>query len=234
MVLGWTNGDNSVIKGILDKIATLENKVKLLERENESQKQEILTLRNGNECTEWRDVLIGKKKKLSGNQESMANDILTEHNEREIRENRLVLFGVPASAATSDEERKKEDEATISAIFEEIGLRKDCVIEVKRFKANPIKTTASKPLPVRISLGTCSVNEVLKKAKTLKNSVKFKSVFFNKDLTAVQINRLKQLIKTRNTENAKLDAKNKETKAIATYCYGIRNDMVVKVSVNKT
>ncbi len=79
-------------------------------------------------------------------------------------------------------------------------------------------------------LGTCSVNEVLKKAKTLK----IKSVFFNKDLTAVQINRLKQLIKTRNTENAKLDAKNKETKAIATYRYGIRNDMVVKVSLNKT
>jgi len=32
MVLGWLNGDNSVIKGILDKIATLENKIKLLER----------------------------------------------------------------------------------------------------------------------------------------------------------------------------------------------------------
>ena len=233
MVLGWTNGENSVIKGILDKIATLENKVKLLERENEAQKLEILTLRNGNACTEWRDVLIGKKKKLTGNQESMANDILTEHNEREIRENRLVLFGVP-SAATSDEERKKEDEATILAIFEEIGLKKDSIIEVKRFKANPIKTTASKPLPVRISLTGCCLNEVLKKAKMLKNSVKFKSVFFNKDLTAVQINRLKQLIKTRNTENAKLDAKNKETKAIATYRYGIRNDMVVKVSLNKT
>jgi hypothetical protein len=233
MVLGWTNGENSVIKGILDKIAALENKVKLLERVNEEQKQEILTLRNGNACTEWRDVLIGKKKKLSGNQESMANDILTEHNEREIRENRLVLFGVP-SAATSDEERKKEDEATILAIFEEIGLKKDSIIEVKRFKANPIKTAASKPLPVRIRLTGCCLNEVLKKAKTLKNSVKFKSVFFNKDLTAVQINRLKQLIKTRNTENAKLDAKNKETKAIATYRYGIRNDMVVKVSLNKT
>jgi len=102
MVLGWLNGDNSVIKGILDKIAALENKIKRLERVNEEQKQEILALRNG---TEWRDVLIGKKKKVSGTQGSMANDILTEHNEREIRENRLVLFGVPASTATSNEER---------------------------------------------------------------------------------------------------------------------------------
>jgi hypothetical protein len=111
-------------------------------------------------------VLIGKKKKLSGNQESIANDILTEHNEREIRENRLVLFGVPASTATSDEERIKEDEATISAIFEEIEMNKDCAIEVKRFKANPTKTTASKPLPIRISLRHRCVNEALKKAKT--------------------------------------------------------------------
>jgi hypothetical protein len=68
----------------------------------EEQKQEILTLRNG---TEWRDVLIGKKKKVSGTQGSMANDILTEHNEREIREKRLVLFGVTASTATSNEVR---------------------------------------------------------------------------------------------------------------------------------
>jgi hypothetical protein len=71
-------------------------------------------------------------------------------------------------------------------------------------------------MPIRISLRNCCVNEALKKAKTLKYSVKFKSVFFNKDLTTVQINRLKQLIKTRNTENAKLDAKNKETNTKAT------------------
>jgi hypothetical protein len=44
MVLGWKGGDNSVIKGILDKIATLENKVKLLERENEAQKSRNINI----------------------------------------------------------------------------------------------------------------------------------------------------------------------------------------------
>ena len=48
MVLGWLNGENTVIKGILDKIAALELKVKLLESENTAQKEEILALRNGN------------------------------------------------------------------------------------------------------------------------------------------------------------------------------------------
>ena len=64
MVLGWSNGENIVIKEILGKIATLENKVKLLEKENAAQKEEISKLRNGNSGTEWRDVLIGKKEKF--------------------------------------------------------------------------------------------------------------------------------------------------------------------------
>jgi hypothetical protein len=41
MVLGWTNGENTVIKGILDRIAKLESKVKLIESYNETQKEEI-------------------------------------------------------------------------------------------------------------------------------------------------------------------------------------------------
>ena len=114
-------------------------------------------------------------------------------------------------------------------------MSKDNVKEIKRFKANPYKTATSKPLPVRITLKYYSdVNITLKKAKALKDSVKFKSVFFNKDLTTAQIDRLKQLIKTRNSENAKLDAKNTEAKTKATYRYGIRNDMVVKVFMDKT
>ena len=73
------------------------------------------------------------------------------------------------------------------------------------------------------------VEEVLKKAKVLKDSRKYKSVFFNKDLTVPQIVRLKQLIQTRNDENSKLDAIHTAAKSKANYRYGIRNDMVVKV-----
>jgi len=44
-----------------------------------------------------------------------------------------------------------------------------------------------------------------------------------------QIIRAKQLIETRNDENANLDKENK-----AKNCYGITNDIVVKVYLNKT
>jgi hypothetical protein len=72
MVLGWTNGENTVISGILDRNTTLERIKKLLESENATQKAEIAILKNNmntsksfNEkaCTEWRDKLVGKKKK---------------------------------------------------------------------------------------------------------------------------------------------------------------------------
>jgi hypothetical protein len=38
MVLGWKNSENTVISGILDKMTTRENKIKLLESENATHK----------------------------------------------------------------------------------------------------------------------------------------------------------------------------------------------------
>jgi endo-beta-N-acetylglucosaminidase D len=49
------------------------------------------------------------------------------------------------------------------------------------------------------------------------------------DLTTGSIVQLKGLIKTRNEENAKLYANNKETNITTTFRYGIRNDREVKV-----
>ena len=93
-------------------------------------------------------------------------------------------------------------------------------------KTNYNRTAVEKPLPVRVTFGKditdMRIEDVLKKAKALKDSLKFKSVFFGKDLTATQIVRLKQLIKTRN----------KETKTTATSRYKIRNDMVVSKYFN--
>ena len=77
MVLVWKGGENPVIKGILDEIASLESKVKLLESENKAFKSEISTLRNGNPCTEWRDMLIGKKK-IPENQAIIINEVGSE------------------------------------------------------------------------------------------------------------------------------------------------------------
>jgi len=54
MVLGLTNGENTVISGILDRMATLENKIKLLESEIAILKNNMNTSKNFNDkaCTE--------------------------------------------------------------------------------------------------------------------------------------------------------------------------------------
>ena len=46
MVLGRKDGENTVIKEILKNLAELENKVKILESENATQKEEISKLKN--------------------------------------------------------------------------------------------------------------------------------------------------------------------------------------------
>ena len=51
MVLCWTNGENTVISGILDRMTTLENKIKLIGSENATPKAEIVILKNNmNNC----------------------------------------------------------------------------------------------------------------------------------------------------------------------------------------
>ena len=66
--------------------------------------------------------------------------------------------------------------------------------------------------------------EVLIFAKSLKNSLKFKKVFFCKDLS-LTIVESKKLIKIRNDENKKLNAMHAQAKT-ANFLYGIRNDTV--------
>ncbi len=44
MVLGWKDGNNSVIDGLLEKVRRLEGGVNLLEIQNSAQKQEISKL----------------------------------------------------------------------------------------------------------------------------------------------------------------------------------------------
>jgi hypothetical protein len=182
-------------------------------------------------------MLIGKKK-ISKNQAIIINAVGSEQNNRKSRENNVVLFGVPTSKAATEEERVKEDEIIKREILNEIGVPMDEqeAAKIKRFKSKP---TVTKSLPIRVIFGgnldeTMRTEILVSQAKVLKDSKKFKTVYFNKDLTVPQIIQLKQLIQTRNTENEKLDAKQKEANTKANFRYGIRNDMVVKVYLDKT
>ena len=196
MAIGWKDGVNIVIEGLVARLATLEGQVKELEEDK-----------------------AAKTKKI--------DDL-----EREL------LFGVPASKAETNELQIKEDKVIVNEIFSEIGLSQDAVsmVSLTRIKPNPSRTTTNPP-PLRMTLADFAFNyvtieEILCAARKLKESEKFKKVFINRDLTTVEIVQLKQLIATRNDLNKKLEASN-GTSSIATYRYGIRNDRVVKVALEK-
>ena len=94
MVLGWTNGDNSIITDLKERIAKLESSLEKLLTENTAQKKQIEDLtkksensNNRNKCSEWRDMLIGNKKKISEQQMSVLNAVGSEQKDRQKREN---------------------------------------------------------------------------------------------------------------------------------------------------
>jgi hypothetical protein len=187
--------------------------------------------------TEWRDVLIGKRKKTQS-QIDIINVIGNEQKDRKKRENNIMLFGVPASKATTEEERKVEDKQTVVEILKEITIQslylEETIAKVTRF--NPNRQT-DKPPPIRVefihseipNLNVRDTTEILKNAKALKNSEKHSKVFVGLDLTETQICHLKNLVKSRNEQNTKLEAANATMNRTATYRYGIRNNMVVKI-----
>ena len=79
---------------------------------------------------------------------------------------------------------------------------------------------------------TTAINETASQYHEVFDNMQF--IGFNvKTLKQETEKEIKQLIKTRNEENLKLDAKHKEAETTATYRYGIRNDMVVKVFLGK-
>ena len=170
---------------------------------------------------------------------NILNVVGNEQNQRRRKERNFMLFGVPASKAATTKLQIKEDKEIVNEIFSEIGLSQDAVsmVSLTRIKPNPSRTTTSPP-PLRMTLidfsySYRSIEDVLPAAKQLKGSVKFNKVFINKDLTTVEIVQLKQLIATRNDLSKNLEESNATSSTIAAYRYGIRNNRVVKVAVNK-
>jgi hypothetical protein len=227
----WERGENTIIAALNEKIVELMELVK-------QQGLKIEKLENGGNSrnntndksnTEWRDMLVGKIKKTES-QITILNAVGNEQSERKFRENHVILFGVPTSTGTTADDLEKDDENKAIEILKTLKLHEGHVLKVTRFKVKPTNNT-NKPAPIRVEFNPeCNVvaMEVVKAAKSLKDSVEHSNVFVALDLTPSQIYHQKYLVKTRHDQNAKLEADNVAKKTKATYRYGIRNNAVVK------
>jgi hypothetical protein len=229
----WERGENTIIAALNEKIVELMELVK-------QQGLKIEKLENGGNSrnntndktnTEWRDMLVGKIKKTES-QITILNAVGNEQSERKFRENNVILFGVPASSGTTAKDQEKDDEKKAIEILQTLSLHKDHVLKVTRFKVKPTNNT-NKPAPIRVEFDqdyTIVAMDVVKRAKSLKDSDEHSNVFVALDLTPSQIYHQKYLVKTRNEQNKKLEVDNRNLakNTRATYRYGIRNNMVVK------
>jgi len=155
---------------------------------------------------------------------------------RKNRNSNLVIFGLNESKALTREERDMEDMHLFFKLIGELNslffsLFKVCckiTCQVDGTKRLDSKKETQSPAPLLIKLGgeksQLTRNEILKAARELKKSTKFKNVFISPDLTVSQRRRLNELKLSRNELNDKL----KQLPYKVNYYYGIRNDRLKK------
>jgi len=151
------------------------------------------------------------------------------------RNNNIVIFGLTESPATKKEDRDQYDVHLFFELTKELILLSNenineklqwTIDETKRL--NPKKEILG-PAPLWIKLGGVKSqlmrNQILKAARELKTSIKFKNVSISADLSVRQRSKLKELNFIKKELNDKLN----NSLFQLNYYYGIRNNKIVKI-----
>ena len=190
------------------KITALEVKVTTLE-ENKSPSISHEDIKDS-----WANAV--KKTTSTPQQMLMINTMVNETKERERREKNVVIFGIKASVNNDDSLARTEDTEAIKKVFCDLDVN----VEVKNvFK---LRTRNSKPPPFVVVLKQESErNEILRKARNLRNLNNYEKVFINPDLTMAERYKAKVLRDECKLKNGTISDEN--------FYYGIRNDKVIKI-----
>ena len=152
------------------KISALESKLTILEA-NKSP-----TISNQDIKDSWSNAV---KRTISTPQQMlMINTIANETKERERREKNVVIFGIKASTNSDNSIAKEENSVAIKEVFNDLGVTCEVKIIIK------LKSNGSDSPPFVVVLKQESErNEILKKARNLRNLNQYEKVFINPDLT---------------------------------------------------
>jgi hypothetical protein len=222
------DAQNIVIEELRGLVVKLQDKVAELEKKQQSLEEKSIS--KICETSTWAKVL-SKNVKKNEYQTNVLNAVGNEQKARNDKQRSVMVFGLPASKASSAEEKQKEDENKVSNLFNSLNLGKNFyaqqVERVYRFKSHD---DSSKIAPIQVTVkldGAChplyTATDIAKAAKCLKDNSEFRSVYINPDLTQSQQIYLKNLIKERTRKNSSLDLTTSE------FRYGIRGDQVVKI-----
>ena len=216
------------IEAVIKKIAALEARCGNLEKENKTLADKVVALENNNKGTASWASLFSKDGKKS--EEATALHAMVAKESRKIAhmEHNIVVSGLPVPATnesedglTNDEkenQQKERERELAKELLEEIGIRLEPV-DVKRLKPRAITKPAdstssaasttpsprSRPLPLIMSFRTPYERDmILKRAKDLKGSDRFKSVYLDVDKTQAERAEEFKLRQQRDTNNNKL------------------------------
>ena len=123
--------------------------------------------------------------KTSQIQVDMTNEILAEQAERNKRKNKIIVFGLTQSGAANEDERKKEDEASVRKLISDIKCNANEVKSVHRFKPRAIDKT---PPPIIVTLvDEYARSGILRSTKMLKDIPAYaRKVYINPDRTEAE------------------------------------------------
>ena len=130
------------------------------------------------------------KEQVWGLSENYAN-IMNEVEERERRRPNLIVAGLQEKEVGSVEERKEWDSIKVDELFEELCNFEDSVVS-SVYRIGKINSSRPRLLKI-ICRDVNSKRSLLSKSKYLRDSIDFKNVYLNPDLTPIQQKENKRL-----------------------------------------
>ena len=128
---------------------------------------------------------------MSEHQMNVLNSAADEINEQKRRKKNLIVFGIPISKQKEALNRKKNDEEEINKILAYINYGKKIETDIIRFKPKSETETVT-PILIKFK-DEKTRNEILQKAKKLREKSAYEKIYLNPDLTVAQQYNFKQL-----------------------------------------
>ena len=174
---------NEIISKLESKISPLKTCLDTLSSQIKSLESKITSLQDK---TEQHDTEIKRINETVENIKSeLSSSIIDEVTQRVQRQQNLVISGLPEPTTGSLEERCASDRNRVSEVIGAIGVELDAN-SFRLTRLGKIGSSGSRLLKIECHQTVSIKNEILRNAKTLRNSLNYKNVYINEDRTPQQ------------------------------------------------
>lgn len=170
-----------------DMLQVLEDKI-----DNQTKMIDCLVQRV-DELTKVNSSLKKKNQILEEKMENLSSSLMEEIEDRNRRKRNVIISGIPEQGNGDADERKKADMKNVEELMQQLSLceYKNTIIRTNRI-GKPGKDAGNRLLIVTFRDQDVQ-QDVIRKAKQLRNMAAYRKTFINPDLTPTQRNERKNL-----------------------------------------